>query len=345
FGHQDECGLSTMSGVVDAELRAYMEAVFSKFAKPGKCNPADDKPDVDGPDDDSDADDNPGDDADSTGGGQEGPTLFDDPDDNPDDPDDDPDDDTAAIATGTAGPGAADADSAGGSETSTSEKARAEVDAELRAVRDLRGQGRRQHDALKVVLRQMLASGKLGQHRGLPVTAVVTMTLKDLEAGTGHAFTATGSMVKMRDAIRMASHAHHYLVIFDNDGRPLHLGRSKRLASKDQRIVLMAADRGCSHPGCSRPATWSQVHHVNEWAKGGCTDIEDLTFGCDQHHRLVGPDDTDWATTKAGPEHQYPGRTLWHAPATVDPSRRGRVNHYHHPGEYLDPERSGAPPT
>jgi hypothetical protein len=163
------------------------------------------------------------------------------------------------------------------------------------------------------------------------------MSLKDLEAGVGHAVTATGSLVAMRDAIRMASHAHHYLVLFDNDERPLQLRRSKRIASADQRIVLIAADRGCSFPGCTRPATWSQVHHINEWAAGGNTDIEDLTFGCDQHHRLVGSGVHGWATTKAGPGHRYPGRTLWHAPAVIDPSRRGRVNHFHHPNEYIYP--------
>jgi hypothetical protein len=189
-----------------------------------------------------------------------------------------------------------------------------------------------------VVFRQLLASGSLGMHRGLPVTAVVSMTLAELESGCGFAVTATGSLVRMRDAIRMASHAHQYLVVFDeSSGRALHLGRSRRLASADQRIVLMASERGCSFPGCSRPATWSQVHHVEEWGDGGGTDIDSLTFGCDMHHRLVGPRDTDWATTKAGPGHGYPGRTLWHPPVTIDPARVGLVNHFHHPNEYIYP--------
>ena len=45
----------------------------------------------------------------------------------------------------------------------------------------------------------------------------------------------------------MASHAWHYLAVFDqHSGRPLYLGRSKRIASPDQRIVLHSTDRGCS---------------------------------------------------------------------------------------------------
>ncbi|WP_206492634.1 HNH endonuclease signature motif containing protein, partial [Rhodococcus sp. KRD162] len=150
----------------------------------------------------------------------------------------------------------------------------------------------------------------LGTHRGLPVTAIITMTLKDLDAGCGYAMTATGSRVSIRDAIRMASHAHHYLTIFDDDGRALYLGRSKRIASPDQRIVLIARDRGCSFPSCTRPATWCQAHHVTDWIDGGPTDIDSLTFGCDMHHALVGTGPGTWATTKTTASHRYPGRTL-----------------------------------
>ncbi|WP_371829486.1 hypothetical protein [Rhodococcoides yunnanense] len=56
----------------------------------------------------------------------------------------------------------------------------------------------------------------------------------------------------------------------------------------------------------------------------------------------MGSGDGQWATTKAGPGHEYPGRTLWHAPVSVDPSRRGRVNHFHHPNEYIYSAQSGA---
>lgn len=40
-------------------------------------------------------------------------------------------------------------------------------------------------------------------------------------------------------------------------------------------------------------------------------------------------------TGEGGIDDPYPGRTLWHPPAAVDPERRGRINHYHHPGEFL----------
>jgi hypothetical protein len=84
----------------------------------------------------------------------------------------------------------------------------------------------------------------------------------------------------MRDVIRLASHAYHYLTIFDDAGRPLYLGKTKRLASAGQRIVLHVKDRGCSAPGCTAPGYQCEVHHVDQWAAGGRTDIDDLTFAC-----------------------------------------------------------------
>jgi hypothetical protein len=86
-------------------------------------------------------------------------------------------------------------------------------------------------------LRALFASGELGQHNGLPVSIVVTTTLKDLEAAAGKALTGGGTLVPMSDVIRWTSDAH--LAIFDN-GKPLALYHARRLASPAQRIMLYA---------------------------------------------------------------------------------------------------------
>ncbi|MCV7283077.1 DUF222 domain-containing protein, partial [Mycolicibacterium flavescens] len=70
-------------------------------------------------------------------------------------------------------------------------------------------------------------------------------------------------MVAMPDVIAMAAHAQHYLAIFDkHTNEPLYLGRAKRCASTAQRLMLFAAERGCTRPGCSAPAYETQVHHA-----------------------------------------------------------------------------------
>jgi Domain of unknown function (DUF222) len=116
------------------------------------------------------------------------------------------------------------------------------------ARRDHRSQAQRNHDGFLAGIGGLLASGELGRHNGLPVSIVVTTTLQDLEAATGKALTGGGTLVPMSDVIRWASHAHHYLAIFDR-GKALALYHTKRLASPAQRIMLCAKDGGCTMPG------------------------------------------------------------------------------------------------
>ncbi|MRH93638.1 HNH endonuclease, partial [Nocardia sp. SYP-A9097] len=108
-----------------------------------------------------------------------------------------------------------------------------------------------------------------------------------------------------------------------------------RLATKAQRLALIAAEKGCTRPDCSAPASLSAVHHITEWAKEGPTDIENLTLACDACHALVHDGPGGWKTVVTGPDTDFPGRTGWIAPAHIDPTRTPHVNHRHHPGELL----------
>src|ERR1700733_3887782 len=175
------------------------------------------------------------------------------------------------------------------------------------ASKDSRSHAQRQHDALNALVRGQLGDPKLGVHNGLPVTVIVSTTLQELTSGTGRAVTGGGTLLPMRDVIRMASHAYHYLAVFDeHSSRPLYLGRSRRIASADQRVVLYAKDRGCTPPGCDAPGYWCEVHHVDDWAAGGSTNVDTLTFACRPHHKLTG---TGWRTRKTAN-----GRTEWIPP-------------------------------
>ena len=194
---------------------------------------------------------------------------------------------------------------------------------------DARSPGQRNHDALKAMGRAVLASGELGRHNGLPATIIVTATLQDLQSGAGVAATGGGSLLPMRDVIRLASQSHHYLVIYDKHTRqPLYCGRAKRFATPGQRIVLHALERGCTRPGCTAPAYWCQVHHVDDWvADNGETNINDLTLACGPDNRLV--EDGGWTTRK-----RNDGRTEWLPPPHLD-TGQPRVNDFHHPEKYL----------
>jgi hypothetical protein len=190
---------------------------------------------------------------------------------------------------------------------------------------DQRSPAQRNHDALKAMGRSVLTSGELGQHNGLPATIVVSTTLQELESGIGHAVTGGGTLLPMSDVIRLASNSHHYLVIYDKHTQePLYLGRTKRLASAGQCIVLQAQDRGCTFPGCTVPAYGCQVHHAEmDWAKGG-----------NQHHRRM--------SGLRPPQPPRQTRRLAHPktqrrPHRMDPTTTTRQRAI--PGERLPPPR------
>ncbi|BBZ39274.1 hypothetical protein MCNS_23370 [Mycobacterium conspicuum] len=194
--------------------------------------------------------------------------------------------------------------------------------------RDHRSSAQRNHDALLAGLRALIASGQLGQHNGLPVSIIVTTTLKELEAGAGKARTGGGALLPMSDVIRLASHAHHYLAIFDGT-KPLALHHGKRFASPAQRIMLCAKDRGCTRPGCDAPAYHSQAHHVSGWTTTHRTDIEDLTLACGPDNRLA---EKGWTTRK-----NAHGDTEWIPPPHLNYGQP-RTNTYHHPEKLLNPD-------
>jgi Domain of unknown function (DUF222) len=190
---------------------------------------------------------------------------------------------------------------------------------------DTRSLGQRNHDALVAAARALLASGELGQHNGLPASIIVTTTLDELEKGAGRGLTGGGTLLPMSDVIRLGSHAHHYLAIFDK-GKALALYHTKRLASPAQRIVLYAKDRGCTFPGCDVPGYLCEVHHNNPYATNPVTDINELSFACGPNHKLA---EQGWTTRK-----NRHGHTEWIPPPHLDHGQP-RTNTYHHPEKLL----------
>jgi hypothetical protein len=197
---------------------------------------------------------------------------------------------------------------------------------------DHRSVGQRNHDALIAIGRSVLSSKELGQHNGLPVSIIVSTTLQDLESARGSAVTAGGTLLPMATTIRMASHAHHYLAIYDKHTRePLYLGRTKRCASPAQRMMLLNRDLGCTHPGCPVPGYGTQVHHIKGWAKDhGETNIDLEVLACPADNRLA---EQGWTV-----RIRADGIVEWIPPPHLD-TGQARTNDYHHPERMLtDPE-------
>ncbi len=108
--------------------------------------------------------------------------------------------------------------------------------------------------------------------------------------------------VSVATAERLACAAGTITVTVDDDGQPLNLGRERRLFSRSQRIALAARDGGCRWPGCERPPSWCEAHHIDHWLRdGGRTDVADGILLCRHHHLLV--HNNGWQISRAGPQY------------------------------------------
>jgi hypothetical protein len=72
----------------------------------------------------------------------------------------------------------------------------------------------------------------------------------------------------------------------NNEGEPLSVGRKTRSIPPAIRRALKRRDGGCRFPGCSC-SRFVDAHHIQHWADGGETSMENLALLCRRHHRLV----------------------------------------------------------
>ncbi|MFI2838198.1 DUF222 domain-containing protein [Mycolicibacterium sp. PDY-3] len=76
-------------------------------------------------------------------------------------------------------------------------------------------------------------------------------------------------------------------VIVDYSGVPLDVGRAERLFTPAIRKALGVRDGGCAHPGCGRPVSWCDAHHIQPWSRGGETSLDNGVLLCRLHHSLI----------------------------------------------------------
>ena len=153
---------------------------------------------------------------------------------------------------------------------------------------DLRPASQRRAEALVDLVGRAVASAE-----GLPTTdraqVLVTMSLDQVTvtAARGGGLTGTGEILSPAAVRRIACDAGIVPAVLGSRSTVLDLGRRVRLFTPSQRLLLWRRDGGCSYPGCTIPAAWTQAHHVRHWADGGPTDVSNAALLCQRHHTLV----------------------------------------------------------
>ncbi|HEY7478808.1 MAG TPA: DUF222 domain-containing protein [Actinomycetota bacterium] len=153
---------------------------------------------------------------------------------------------------------------------------------------DRRTPAQRRADALGEICRSWLDRSDRPQVAGERPHVTVTVdvgTLEDPSSGVA-TFDRTGS-VGAGAARLLACDASIQRVVMAGRSMPLDVGRRTDVVPPAIRRALIVRDEGCRFPGCDRPQSWCDAHHVVHWADGGPTSLANLALLCRRHHHAV----------------------------------------------------------
>jgi hypothetical protein len=85
---------------------------------------------------------------------------------------------------------------------------------------------------------------------------------------------------------RMCCDGNAVVLVEDDRGEPLGIGRKTRTVPTTIKRALRARDKQCAFPGC-RHERFVDAHHVRHWSAGGETSLDNLILLCSRHHKLV----------------------------------------------------------
>jgi Domain of unknown function (DUF222)/HNH endonuclease len=146
--------------------------------------------------------------------------------------------------------------------------------------------------ALVLMAETLLSSGPAERSGGDSYQVIVHVDAAGLGDGPeghaepdGMAQLDNGPLLHPETARRLACDAS-VVRILERDGRPLSVGRRTRSIPPALRRALQSRDRCCRFPGCTQ-RRFLHAHHIDHWARGGPTELNNLVHLCRFHHRLV----------------------------------------------------------
>src|SRR6266446_7758024 len=150
---------------------------------------------------------------------------------------------------------------------------------------DHRKLDRRLGDALVDLSMHALDNGVPNRRTHLQVTASLE-TLLSLP-GAPAADMEFSLPISAKAVERIACDCAVTRIILGSDSTVIDVGRAKRTISGPQRKALKVRDCGCTWPGCDRPVSMTEGHHLVHWIQNGPGDLPNLTLLCYRHHWMV----------------------------------------------------------
>lgn len=145
----------------------------------------------------------------------------------------------------------------------------------------------RRADAIAEMAESYLANGPASSSTADRYQVMIHVTAETNNgAETTNNYLENGPHVSAETSRRIACDSSISILHEDQNGQPLNIGRKSRVIPPAMRRALRARDEGCRFPGCTHKY-FIDGHHIEHWADGGETSLENLVQLCRHHHRLV----------------------------------------------------------
>ena len=151
---------------------------------------------------------------------------------------------------------------------------------------------RRRSDALVLMAEAFLRDTKVASHTDDRYQVVVHVDSKalskevfDSSDGKPDCYIEQQVAVPVETARRLSCSCK-IVTALTQDGLPLNIGRSSRAIPTGIKRAMTIRDSACCFPGCDCH-THLDAHHIEHWADGGETSLDNLMQLCHYHHTLM----------------------------------------------------------
>ncbi|MFC3896189.1 DUF222 domain-containing protein [Lentzea rhizosphaerae] len=186
---------------------------------------------------------------------------------------------------------------------------------------DVRFAPEREGDAFCEVVSLALRADHHRVQGGERVQLTITVDYDNLRTAIGTGRLDNGEHVPMNQIRKIACDSGVIPMVLGSRSQIYDVGHKTRTINAGLRRILIARDKGCTFPGCTRPPSHCEAHHIEHWSNGGQTNLGNLALLCRRHHDLVHHSDWQLRMTNGLPH--------FHPPTFIDPQRRPRTNQLH----------------